>query len=92
MARLILAAPLFVAPCTLLLILSGCTAQGAEPSLVLSVTPAPLDALGRTARVRVVATEADETIGQGVVTLSASPGVLDETELTLDSFGRFSQR
>lgn len=74
-----------VVACALL----GCSPamQAGEAELALTLTPGTLDAIGRTARLRIVATNPDGSIGKGVVKLSAAPGELDETELTLDDFG-----
>ncbi len=68
-------------------LLLSCGSVPLTPTLVVSVTPGTLDAIGRTARVRVVATEGDGTIGKGEVELSTSLGELDETHFTLDDFG-----
>ncbi|MCU0701247.1 MAG: hypothetical protein MUC96_32455 [Myxococcaceae bacterium] len=60
------------------------SAQGGELSLTL--TPrAVVD--GRPIRARVVATNADGTIGQGVVSFQPSPGTADPESVPLDAFG-----
>lgn len=70
-----------------LLVLSACTPPSADPTLEITVAPSTLDALGRTGRVRVVATNGDGTLGQGALTLETSPGELDATTLEFDAYG-----
>lgn len=69
------------------LVLAACTPPGADPTLEITVAPSTLDALGRTGRVRVVATNGDGTIGQGTLTLETSPGELDATAFEFDAYG-----
>ena len=57
------------------------------PSLFLNAIE---DSTG--ARIDISATEGDGTIGKGVVTLTPSNGTLDQTSVTLDSFGAGSVR
>ena len=68
-------------------VLGACTTPSGEPLLEITVAPSPLDALGRTGKVRLVATNSDGTIGTGSVKLETDPGELDETQLDLDRFG-----
>lgn len=69
-------------------LLLGCTPmESGVPSLTVTTSPSMMDAISRTVRVRVVATNADGTIGVGTVQLTASPGELDDETLTLDEFG-----
>lgn len=70
-------------------LLAACGPPAGEPTLEITSAPANLDALGRTAQLRVVATNADGTIGKGTVTLAATPGELDETSFELDGYGTF---
>lgn len=69
------------------LALAACAPPAAEPALDIAAAPANLDALGRTAQLRVVATNADGTLGRGAVTLEATPGELDATSFELDAYG-----
>ena len=72
---------------TVFVLLWAACGPTALDSLDLSASPSQFDALGRTVQLRVVATNADGTIGQGTLTLKASPGELDATTLELDSYG-----
>ncbi|MDP1823624.1 MAG: hypothetical protein Q8L48_10290 [Archangium sp.] len=65
---------------------AACPPAG-DPSLEIIVSPNQLDALGRTSKVRVVATHGDGTIGTGSLNLEVSPGELDHTSFGLDAFG-----
>ena len=68
-------------------VLAACPAPSNEPLLEIRVVPSPLDALGRTAKVRIVATNGDGTIGAGSVKVGTDPGEFDQTQFDLDSFG-----
>ncbi|MCC6334916.1 MAG: hypothetical protein IT380_13145 [Myxococcales bacterium] len=67
-------------------------APAAQPTLTLTAAPPTLDGLGRTSYLRVVATEADGTIGTGTIVLQAFVGELDETTIELDAFGTVRTR
>ncbi|MDP2269933.1 MAG: hypothetical protein Q8N23_18115 [Archangium sp.] len=68
-------------------LLGACAPPSPEPLLEITLAPSQLDALGRTGKVRIVATNGDGTIGMGSVKLEADPGELDETQFELDRFG-----
>ncbi len=68
-------------------VLTVACAPAGEPSLTVSAVPSVLDPIGRTARIRVVATNPDGTTGAGAVTLKAYAGTLDATEFELDAYG-----
>lgn len=72
------------------LVVLGCTPVGSDAAnLSVTTTPGTMSFVGRTARVQVVATDADGTVGEGTVELSTDLGTLDETEGALDEFGTF---
>lgn len=71
-------------------VLAACTTPLAAPTLDLSLAPSPLDALGRTGKLKLVATNGDGTLGTGSVNVDTSAGELDEVSFELDGYGTAS--
>lgn len=72
-------------------LLAACSPPASgDPTLTITTTPAVMNAIARTIRVRVTATNPDGAIGQGDIVLTGAPGTLDKTEGPLDEFGTFS--
>jgi hypothetical protein len=69
------------------LVALGACAPPADPSLTIEAAPSVLDYVRRASTLRIVATNADGTIGRGQVTLTVSPGELDADTLDLDEYG-----
>lgn len=59
---------------------------------MVTTSPMTMNAVARTVRVRVVATNADGTLGQGEVKLTTSIGELDDELFTLDEYGTAGRR
>ncbi len=75
---------------SLIAALAACSTPVTEPTLDISLAPAPLDALGRTGKLKLIATNGDGTLGAGSVKGATSPGELDETSFELDAYGTAS--